>query len=113
MPSRLTVARELSDVFKVIGHPDRVRLIEELRAEAKDVNTLASATGLPQARVSQHLALLRSYRLVDDQREGRHHVYHLTQPEIAQWIVAGIRFIELRGPATLSADAQEARLLWS
>jgi DNA-binding transcriptional ArsR family regulator len=113
MPSRLTIARELSDIFKVIGHPDRVRIIEELRSEQKDVSTLAKETDLPQTRVSQHLALLRSHRLVEEHREGRHHVYSLTQPEIAQWIVAGIRFIELRGPASLSVDANEARLLWS
>lgn len=113
MPSRLTVARELADVFKVIGHPDRVRIIEELRAEAKDVGAIASATGLPPTRVSQHLSLLRSHRLVEEQRAGRHHVYHLTQPDIAQWIVGGMRFIEQRGPATLSADVAEARLLWS
>jgi DNA-binding transcriptional ArsR family regulator len=113
MPSRKTVARELSDIFKVIGHPDRLRIIEELRSADKDVNTLAGDTHLPASRVSQHLALLRSHRLVDETRDGRHHVYRLTQPEIAQWIVQAICFIEQRGPSSLSADAAAARLLWS
>ncbi len=113
MTSRLTVARELSDILKVIGHPDRVRIIEELRTEEKDVKTLAGDTDLPQSRVSQHLALLRSYRLVDEHRDGRHHLYRLTQPEIAQWIVDGIRFIEMRAPASLIALADEVRVLWS
>ena len=113
MPSRSTVARELSEIFKVIGHPDRVRIIEELRTSEKDVTTLASETDLPQSRVSQHLALLRSQRLVEEKRDGRHHMYRLVQPEIAQWIVAGIRFIEQRGPASLVADAEKARQLWS
>ena len=113
MPSRTTVARELSAIFKVIAHPDRLRIIEELRSADKDVNTLAGDTHLPASRVSQHLALLRSHRLVDETRDGRHHVYRLTQPEIAQWIVQAICFIEQRGPASLSADAAAARLLWS
>ena len=43
MPSRQLVAKELGEVFKVLAHPDRIRLIEELRSGEKDVNTLAAA----------------------------------------------------------------------
>ena len=32
MPSRQIVAKELSEIFKILANPDRVRIIEELGA---------------------------------------------------------------------------------
>ena len=43
MPSRIVVAKELAEIFKIIAHPDRIRLIEAAQAGDKDVNTLAEA----------------------------------------------------------------------
>ena len=113
MPGRQLVAKELAEIFKVIAHPDRIRLIEELRTGEKDVNTLAGSLDLPGARVSQHLSLLRAHRLVEERRDGRHHFYHLIQPEIAGWIVDGLDFVEgrLAGPA--KSSIKQARRLWS
>ncbi|MFT6116352.1 MAG: hypothetical protein ACJARY_001957, partial [Candidatus Azotimanducaceae bacterium] len=31
MPDRQLVAKELADIFKIVAHPDRIRIIEELR----------------------------------------------------------------------------------
>ncbi len=113
MPSRLVVARELSEIFKVIAHPDRIRLIEELRGGEKDVNTLAEQLDLTGARVSQHLSLLRAHRVVEERRDGRHHYYHLTQPEIADWIVDGLAFVEGRLGAVSRTNIKAARRIWS
>ncbi len=113
MPGRQVVARELAEIFKIVAHPDRIRMIEELRTGEKDVNTLAEALDLPGARVSQHLSLMRAHRLVEERRDGRHHFYHLTQPEIAGWIVDGLDFVEgrLNGPA--KSSIKQARRIWS
>lgn len=113
MPTRKVVARELSEVFKVISHPDRIRMIEELREGEQDVNTLAETLELTGPRVSQHLASLRSHRLVEERREGRHHYYRLTQPEIAGWIIDGLAFIEGLASAVNPSFIDEARRLWS
>lgn len=113
MPSRLVVAKELADIFKMLANPDRVRLIEELRAGELDVNTLAKQLGLPGPRVSQHLALLRAHRFVEERRDGRHHFYRLTQPEIAYWIVDGLDFVEARSSAVPKSKINAARRLWS
>jgi DNA-binding transcriptional ArsR family regulator len=115
MPSRLLIARELSEIFKALAHPDRVRLVEELAASEQDVNTLHDRLGLPAARVSQHLALMRSLHLVDERREGRRHFYHLTQPELARWVLDGLRFIEVRLAEDVShqRDLEAARRLWA
>lgn len=113
MPSREIAAKELASVFKVIAHPDRIRMIEELREGEKDVNGLVQALGLPGPRVSQHLSLLRAHRMVDDRRDGRHHFYHLVQPQMAGWMTQGLRFIEGRAQIISQSAIESARELWS
>ena len=113
MPSRLVVARELSDIFKVLAHPDRIRIIEELGRGEKDVNSLVELLELPGPRVSQHLSLMRAHRIVEERRDGRHHFYHLIQPEIADWIVEGAEFIEGRMTGVSKSEINSAVRLWS
>ena len=113
MPHRAQIARELAEVFKLIAHPDRIRLIEELRMGECDVNTLAERLALPPVRLSQHLSLLRTARMVEERRHGRQHLYSLAQPQIAGWIADGLAFVEARAPAALVGDLREVRELWS
>lgn len=115
MPNRQIAARELANIFKVLSHPDRIRMVEELRAGEKDVNTLHELLDLRPARVSQHLSLMRAHRLVEERRDGRHHYYHLTQPDIAEWVVDGLVFLQARLKAEgISQTAiKKARELWT
>ena len=112
MPSRQVVAKELAEIFKLMAHPDRIRVIEELGSGEKDVNTLVELLSLPGPRVSQHLSLMRAHRVVEERREGRRHLYRLTQPEMAEWIIEGLSFIEGRmgiSPTAIKA----AKRLWT
>jgi DNA-binding transcriptional ArsR family regulator len=113
MPSRVIVAKELAELFKVLAHPDRIRIIEELHKTECNVTTLSERLDLTGSRVSQHLSLMRAHRFVEERRDGRQHVYHLTQPDMADWIVQGLDFIEgrLKGPSP--KDLQKARSLWA
>lgn len=113
MPSRILIAKELAEIFKIIAHPDRIRLIEELRQGERDVNSLAELLDLPGPRVSQHLSLLRAHRMVEEQRDGRRHFYHLVQPQIAAWIVDGLAFVEGRNNGVTNANIRSVRQLWS
>jgi len=111
MPSRIVVARELAEIFKAIAHPDRIRMIEELRKQELDVNSLADLLGLSAPRVSQHLGLLRLHRIVADRRDGRRSVYSLPQPEFAAWILDALEFVEGRN-RTVGDEVEAARRLW-
>lgn len=113
MPDRKAVAKELAELFKLMSNPDRIRIIEELRSGEKDVNTLIEALELPGPRVSQHLSLLRAHRIVEERRDGRHHHYHLIQPEMADWVIDGLDFVEGRLVAVNKATIANARKLWS
>ncbi|MEM9529550.1 MAG: metalloregulator ArsR/SmtB family transcription factor [Pseudomonadota bacterium] len=112
MPARNVVAKELAQLLKSIAHPDRIRLIEELRGGEADVNTLAETLDIAPTRASQHLGILRVHRVVDERREGRHHIYHLVQPEIANWIIDGLAFVEGRMNAVSPDEINDARQLW-
>jgi DNA-binding transcriptional ArsR family regulator len=113
MPDRKVVAKELAELFKRVANPDRIRIIEELRSGEKDVNTLVEALDLPGPRVSQHLSLMRAHRIVEERRDGRRHCYHLTQPEMATWIIEGLDFVEGRIGAVSKQTITKARRLWS
>jgi len=113
MPSRVVVARELGELFKLLAHPDRIRLVEELGTGECDVNSLAERLTLPSARVSQHLSLLKAHRIVEERRDGRRHCYSLAQPELATWIVDGLAFVEGRLSGLEPSDIHAARRLWT
>jgi DNA-binding transcriptional ArsR family regulator len=111
MPRRQIIAKKLAKILKVVSHADRIRLIEELHRGEMDVNTLAGTLSLPGPRILQHLSLLRAHRIVEQRRDGRHHIYKLIQPEIARWIVDGITFVEGCGNAVPKSKINPARRL--
>ncbi|MDH3978773.1 MAG: metalloregulator ArsR/SmtB family transcription factor [Gammaproteobacteria bacterium] len=113
MPERQVVSKELADLFKIIAHPDRIRIIEELGQGEKDVNTLVDRLELPGPRVSQHLSLMRANRMVEERREGRHHFYRLMQPEMANWIIDALSFVASRASVISKTSINKARDLWT
>ncbi len=115
MPARLLVTKELSKLLSVLSHPHRIRIVEELRHQERDVNFLEEILGISHARVSQHLALMRSHRLVSERRQGRRVFYSLSQPEIASWLMEGLQFIERDIMATqdIHEAVQQVKAMWS
>lgn len=115
MPARLLVTKELSKLLSVLSHPHRIRIVEELRHEERDVNFLEEILEISHARVSQHLALMRSHRLVSERRQGRRVFYSLAQPEIASWLMEGLQFIERDIMATqdIHEAVQQVKAMWS
>ena len=53
-----------AELFRVLGHPARVRIIELLRDGERSVGSLQGALGLDSSGTSQHLAVLRTSGLV-------------------------------------------------
>lgn len=93
MPFRKLVAKQLTEILRILAHPHRLQIVEEIGGKEVDVNTLQSALGISHSGVSQHLALLRAHRVVAERREGRFVFYRLRHPELAAWLLDGLRFI--------------------
>lgn len=107
------VAKELAELCKLAAHPDRIRIIENLRAGPRDVSTLAETLEISGSRVSQHLSLLKAHRHVEERREGRHHYYELTQPKLADWLLLGLEFIASKPEPVSAEDIEAARREWT
>ena len=72
-----------TEMFRVLSNPARVAIVRELAAGDRAVHELVAALGLPQPRVSEHLATLRAARLVERSRSGRSVSYHLVDHHVA------------------------------
>ena len=75
-----------ANLFKGLAHPLRVRVLEVLAAangEDTPVAELLEATGLEASHLSQHLAVLRTHRLVTAARRGNQVLYRLAYPQVA------------------------------
>ncbi len=67
----------VADVFKLLGDPTRVRLVDALSHGERCVCDLAALVKLSESAVSHQLRLLRSARLVRVRRTGRQAFYAL------------------------------------
>ncbi len=82
--SQMEVFRLQAEICKTLADVKRLMIIHELRDGEKPVGQLVSGLGVPQANVSQHLAILRERGLVSTRREGTSIFYSLTSPKIGQ-----------------------------
>ena len=115
MPHRKLASRELAELFGALAHPERLRIIEELRSRECDVTTLATLLEVSPARASRHLALLRTHRLVQERQVGRRVYYALPEPALALWAAHGLAFVEARLDATAEIHdaAVRSRTEWT
>lgn len=73
---------DCAEVLKALADANRVLIIRALLRHALNVSEISEATGLPQQRVSHHLARLRLSGIVEAERDGRSIVYRIS-PGIA------------------------------
>jgi ArsR family transcriptional regulator, cadmium/lead-responsive transcriptional repressor len=93
-PFRLPVAPARSDLvakyFRGLGDPTRVRILELLREEGElTVGELVERLGLPQPRVSNHLACLRWCGFVEARREHRTVYNRIADPRVVTMLALG------------------------
>jgi DNA-binding transcriptional ArsR family regulator len=69
-------------LFKLLAHPARLRILNELRQGEACVCHLEATLGYRQAYVSQQIMVLREARVLQDRREGWNIFYRVAKPEI-------------------------------
>ena len=70
-----------ASVCKGLADPKRLLIINALRNGERTVTDLCTELDLPQANLSQHLAILREKGLVSARRDGQFSYYSLTSPK--------------------------------
>ncbi|MDA8100993.1 MAG: metalloregulator ArsR/SmtB family transcription factor [Nitrospiraceae bacterium] len=70
------------DLLRVIAHPVRVKILEDLTQGVKCVSDFEESLDISQPNVSQHLTVLRTNNVVDFFIDGRLKCYFLKEPLI-------------------------------
>jgi len=79
---RIELYRLHASVCKGLADPKRLLIINALRPGERTVTDLTKELDLPQANVSQHLAILRDKGLVAARKDGAFVHYSLTSDKI-------------------------------
>lgn len=73
-----------ADICKTLSNPTRLRILSILRNGEKSVSELVKSTGVRQANISQHLAVLKQRGIVVAKKEGATVLYRIANPKIIQ-----------------------------
>jgi DNA-binding transcriptional ArsR family regulator len=74
----------ISDQFKLLGHPERLRILSILHQDAECVCHLEAILQKPQPYISQQLRILREAGVITDEREGTNVFYRLIDEDVRQ-----------------------------
>jgi ArsR family transcriptional regulator len=85
-----------ANLFRVLGHPARVRILELLRDSERSVGTLQAELELDSGGTSQHLAALKRIGLVTSRREGTSVFYSVGDERVFDLLAAGREIITRR-----------------
>ena len=89
----------LAGIFKVLGDPTRVRILDVLARGERSVSNLADVLGLTESAVSHQLRLLRNTRIVRSRRDGRMIFYALDDQHVLDLFHQGLRHVQEDGAA--------------
>jgi DNA-binding transcriptional ArsR family regulator len=103
-------------VFSALGEPNRLQIVELLRASSFPVGEIADTLGIRQPQVSKHLKVLAESGIVRVEPRARQRIYRLqAEPfdRMARWLDSFERVWELRldslGDYLQSNDTEEGQ----
>lgn len=82
---------ERAEVLRVLAHPTRLAILEELSKGVRCVSDIQDLLEIPQPNVSQHLTILRRERLVSYYLDGKLRCYYLTRPSMVHALLTFLR----------------------
>jgi ArsR family transcriptional regulator len=80
---KLSVQRK-SEIFKALGHPTRLRIVEKLADGEQCVCVLLEMFDIDMSTLSRHLSVLKNAGIVSDERRGKNIFYSLEFPCIVR-----------------------------
>lgn len=83
----------LTEFFKVLGSPTRIRILLLLMEEDSCVSDLAEQLDMTQSAVSHQLNLLKSNKLVKRRRDGKMIFYTLADKHVQMVVKKGAEHI--------------------
>ncbi len=84
----------LSETFKVLSDPTRIKIIFALSQEELCVCDIINILGKTKHAISYHLRILRNMRLVKHRKEGKLVFYSLDDNHINNLFKEGVKHVE-------------------
>jgi ArsR family transcriptional regulator len=69
--------KQRTAVFKALGHPARLRMVDALADGERCVCDLVDVAGLAWSTVSRHLAVLKRAGVLEDEKRGQQVFYRI------------------------------------
>ena len=82
-----------AELFRTLGHPARIRILELLVERDRAVHELAQHIDIEASNLSAQLAVLRRAGLVVPRRVGHEAEYSISVPEVRDLLTAGRRIL--------------------
>jgi ArsR family transcriptional regulator, lead/cadmium/zinc/bismuth-responsive transcriptional repressor len=86
-------SHDLADLFKTLGDPTRIRIVDALAKSEFCVCDLAEILGLSQSATSHQLRVLRNSKLVKYRRDGKMVYYSLDDDHVLSLYRQGLEHI--------------------
>lgn len=100
----------LIPALRVLGEPNRLRILCGLGLECRPVTDIIEATGLGQTNVSFHLRILREAGFVRAERRGPFIYYCLADPGLLHILHDLKRWLDARQPGLADANRRRRSL---
>jgi ArsR family transcriptional regulator len=85
-----------AQLFRVLGHPVRIRILELLRDGERTVGDLQIELSLDSSGTSQHLATLRYQGVLESRRDGINTYYRIRDPRVNQLLAVAKQILRER-----------------
>jgi ArsR family transcriptional regulator len=80
--TEIPLAQTKTELFRTLGHPVRIRVLELLQDRPRPVHELLAQIAVEPSNLSQQLAVLRRAGLVTSSRDGSSVLYTLSTPDV-------------------------------
>ncbi len=87
-------AEDLSQIFKALGDPTRLKIINLLSQGELCVYHISEALDMTQSAISHQLRILRNLRLVKFKKEGKKAIYSLDDSHVFSLFEQGMEHIK-------------------
>ena len=86
MKAKKLSVQKKSEIFKALGHPTRLHIVEKLADGEQCVCVLLEMFDVEMSTLSRHLSVLKNAEIVIDERRGKNIFYSLRCPCILDTI---------------------------
>ena len=98
---------KLAELFKILGDPTRLKIVELLLENEMCVNHIAETMGMGQSAISHQLRVLRQARLVTYRKEGKTAYYSLNDDHVEGLVRMGMEHVSHQKPYKSSKNIRK------